>query len=136
FAKSEAVEQRQRIGIQNLARRPSGVDGEQNRDQAAYDVGVAVAGEAQDRLARAISLDVGQKPNLARAARYLVGLGPRRLRQRIKCAPKLDHVTIAIVPIVEQGEVRSDFVDLHDGSRLADTVVVHRLHMTDRPGWR
>src|SRR5215475_8775765 len=117
LAKPEALEQRQRVDIKNVAGAISRVEGEQNRDQAAHDVGVAVAGETQNRLALCAPFDVGQQPHLARAARHLVGLGPRPLRQRFECAPQFDHVTIAIIPLIEQGEVRGDFVDLHDGPR-------------------
>src|SRR5262249_53057324 len=117
LAKPEAVEQRQRVDIKNVAGAISRVEGEQNRDQAAHDVGVAVAGETQNRLALSAPFDVGQQPHLARPARRLVGLGPRPLRQRFERAPQFDHVTIAIIPLIEQGEVRGDFVDLHDGPR-------------------
>src|SRR5262245_9930077 len=91
------------------------MDGKQDGDQPAHDVGVAVAGKAQDRFAPAVAYDVGQKPHLARASGYLVCLGPRSSGQRLKGPSQLDDVTIPILPVIEQSKVRDDFVDRHDG---------------------
>src|SRR5262249_13358508 len=51
---SETLEQRQRVDVKDPARRFSRVKGEQNRDQAAHDVCVAVARKAQDRRTRTV----------------------------------------------------------------------------------
>jgi hypothetical protein len=60
LAKSEAVEQRQRVDIENVLRRLTRVNDKQHRNQPAYDVGIAVAGKAQDRPTMAAAFGAGQ----------------------------------------------------------------------------
>ena len=64
-----------------------------------------VAFEAQFRSCRAVRLDVSEQPDLARAAAHLVLFRMRGLGEGRQFAPELDHVAIAVVPLVEQGEV-------------------------------
>ena len=89
----------------------AGIEREQDRDQPAHDMGVAVAGEGQHRARRAVRLDRGRKPHLAGAALHLVGVAARGLRQRRQRAAKLDQIAIAVVPLVQQGEILDDLVD-------------------------
>src|SRR5690606_23480857 len=70
-----------------------------------------------DRSGRAARLfDRGLEPDLARAAAHLVGLVARRIRQRRERAPELDHVAIAIVPLIENREILKDLVNRHCGA--------------------
>src|SRR5258708_39537815 len=73
-----------RVGAQDVIRRLAGVDGEQDGDQAAHDMGVAVALEAEARgPPGAASIEGGPEPDLTGAAADLVsvravGLGQGR----------------------------------------------------------
>ena len=80
------------------------------RDQAAHDVGVAVAAEVQHGLGPG-RLDAPLEPDLARAAAHLVGIVVRLRRQRRQHPAELDDVAIALVPVVQELEVRDDLVD-------------------------
>src|ERR1051325_2007618 len=113
FAQAKLVEQRDCVALEDLARVFAGVEGEQDGDEPAYDVGVAVACEGEHRSARAVRLDAGREPHLAGAALHLIGLGARGLGQRRKLAAEFDYVTVAVVPIVEDGEIVDDVVDRH-----------------------
>src|SRR5256885_9453027 len=88
---------------------------EEDRDQSAHDVRVAVADERQCRTGGTIGLDSGGKPYLAGAALHLVRLAAQFLRQRLEGAAELDNVAIAVVPLVEQGEILDDVVDRGHG---------------------
>ena len=90
-----------------------GIQGEQDRDQPAHDMGVAVAAKREDRSAGAVRPHGGGKPDLAGAALHLVCVGMRLGRKRGERAAELDDVPIAVVPFVEQGEVVADLVDRH-----------------------
>ena len=99
----------------NVARRLAGIEREQDGDQAAHDMGVAVAGEAQHRAGRAVGQHRGREPNLAGAALHLVRFAAVPLGERGERPAKLDHIAIAVVPLVEQGEIVDDFVDRRHG---------------------
>src|SRR5437763_85797 len=60
---------------------------------------------------RHVWLDLGPEPHLAGAALHLVRLGVQLLGQPFERAPKLDDITIAIVPVVQQGEILRDLVN-------------------------
>ena len=111
------VEHRKGVGGQDLARALAGIEREEDRDQPAHDVGVAVALEGQRRAVGAVRLHVGHQPDLAGAAAHLVGLGVRRLGERRQVASELDHIAVAIVPLVEQLEILNDVVDIGHGLR-------------------
>ena len=100
----QAIENRVGIDGQRLVERPAVVDGGEDGDEAAYDVRVAVGEEGEDRSPVA-ALNVGGEPDLAGAAAHLVGVSPQRFGQRRQGAAELDQIAVAILPIVEQGEV-------------------------------
>src|SRR5262249_19735137 len=101
FAQPELVEQRDRVALDDLARGLARVKGEQDRDQPAHDVRVAVAHKGEDRPTRAVRLDAGCEPHLAGAALDFVGVAARVVGQRRQLAAEFDHITVAVVPIVE-----------------------------------
>ena len=74
-----------KMGLASVARYLVGafavVDCEQDRDEPAYDVGVAVALEREAR-STARGLHARGEPDLARAAAHLVGIGAQVFRQR------------------------------------------------------
>src|SRR5262249_16604972 len=78
-----------------------------------HDVRVAIADEGEDWPARAVRLDAGCEPHLTGAALHLVGVGARALGQRRQLAAELDHIAVAVVPVVEDGEIVDDVVDIH-----------------------
>ena len=74
-----------KMGMASVARISSArlpcVDREQDRDEPAHDVGVAVGMEGQAR-GGACGIDVGGEPDLARAAAHLIGIGAQGLGKR------------------------------------------------------
>ena len=109
--KPDAVEQSERVGGQDLLRALAGIKRKQNGDQAAHDMGVAVAVEGERRAGGAVRLDMREQPDLAGAASHLVGLGVRAFGQRRQRAAELDDIAIAVVPLIEQREILNDVVD-------------------------
>ena len=89
---------------------------EQDGDQAAHDVGVAVALEMQHaavavpapRASLASHTWLAQPRTLLVSLLSASGSGGRR-------AAKLDDVAVAILPVVEQGEIGADCVERHGG---------------------
>src|SRR5712671_6863634 len=57
-AETEFVEHLDRVGRQDLLRRVAGIERQQDRDQAAHDVGVAVAEIVQLRLAAVAAVEL------------------------------------------------------------------------------
>lgn len=114
FAETQLVEDRDRVGVENLPRCSSGLDGEQDRDQPAHDMRVAVALEIQHGLFAA-AVDVARQPDLAGAALNLVPGGMLGVGHRGQRAAKFDHIAIAVVPLIEQFEIVPDVVDGHGG---------------------
>ena len=107
----ELFEQSDGVGGKDVLGAFAGVQREQDRDQSAYNMGVAVAVEAQRRAGGAIRFHMGEQPDLAGATAHLVGFGVSAFRQRRQRAAELDDVTIAVVPLIEQGEILNDFVN-------------------------
>src|SRR5262245_8604579 len=102
-----------RVGGQYLPGRAVLVHGEQDGDQPAYDVGIAVANETQARIVSRRTVAAGGEPNLAGAAAYLVGVGSERLRKGRQAAPQLDDVAVAVLPVVEKCEIGADISKRH-----------------------
>src|ERR1700738_1290521 len=80
-------------------------------------MGVAVALEGEARrgpVGRAI--DLGREPDLTGAAANSVRFRSRRFRQRRQGAAELDHVAIAVLPVIQELEVREDVLERHGSS--------------------
>src|SRR4029077_4888363 len=80
-------------------------------------MGVAVALEDEARrgpVGRAI--DLGREPDMTGAAANSVRLRSRRFRQRRQGAAELDHVAIAVLPVIQELEVREDVLERHGSS--------------------
>jgi hypothetical protein len=82
------------VGAQDVIRRLAGVDGEQDGDQAAHDMGVAVALEAEHGSALGPALCLGCEPHLAGAAADLVSVRAVGLGQGRQAPAELDHVAV------------------------------------------
>src|SRR5271167_375748 len=77
-------------------------------------MGVAVALEDEARrgpVSRAIHLS--REPDLTGAAANSVRFRSRRFRQRRQGAAELDHVAIAVLPVIQELEVREDVLKRH-----------------------
>src|SRR5262249_17354479 len=110
FAQTHAFEQFDGIGVQDLPCALARIDSEQDRNQSAHDMGIAVAGKSQHRAADTIRAHSGIEPDLAGAALNLVGIAMRRLRQWRQFAPQLDQIAIAIVPVVQDRKIADDLL--------------------------
>src|SRR5215813_9730205 len=113
LAQAEAIEYRDGIGVEDVARRLAGVERKQDGDEPAHDVRVAVTDEIEPWAVGAVGPDLAGEPDLAGASLDLVGVGTLRLGQRRERPPEFDHVAVAIVPIVEERKVVRDLVDGH-----------------------
>src|SRR5256885_2197147 len=96
LAQAQPVEHGDRIGRKNVAGPLAGEHREQDGDQAAHDMGIAVANEGEYGSALAIRMHGGCKPDLARAALHLVCVGALALGEWVKRAAKLDDITVAV----------------------------------------
>ena len=103
---------------------------EQDRNQAAHDMRIAIAAKFQHGSACAVRADVRGEPDLTGAAAYFIGLGMLGFRHWFERAANFDQVAITIVPIVEQREVIRDLVYRHEDIAIsaADTT-------SDQPAW-
>src|SRR5207302_8352174 len=100
LAQAQPLEQRDGVAREDFTRWLARIEREQNGDEPAYDVGIAVAHECQHRSAFAVGLHARREPDLARTPLYLVGFGPCRFRQRLEFPAKLDDIAIAVVPVI------------------------------------
>src|SRR5262249_44091162 len=91
---------------------------QQDSDQPANDMCIAVAHKRQYWFALFVAPDIACKPDLAGAALNLCLRVAVLVRQWRKCAAELDHVAVAIVPLVEQREIVLYFVDRRNGVHI------------------
>src|SRR6267142_631388 len=113
LAKSEFVEYRDGVGGKNLLRRVAGIKCQQDCDQSAHDMRVAVTEIVQHWCVAVAAVDLLGKPDLAGAALHLVGSGMLGFGHRSQGAAEFDDIPIAVVPIVQQRKIIPDFVDRH-----------------------
>ena len=97
----------------DLLRRVAGIQRQQDRDQPAHDMRIAVAEIIQHGLVAVAAVDLLGEPDLAGAALHLVGGGMLGFRHRIQRAAEFDDVPVAVVPVVQQRKIIPDFVDRH-----------------------
>jgi hypothetical protein len=102
---SQLAERRQRVRIENLVRGAIRVERERDRHQAANEMRIAVTAKMKDGPAIGIRQRLALDPDLADAAANLVGVVVSGFGQRFERTPEVDHIAIAIFPIVEKGEV-------------------------------
>src|SRR6266700_3506337 len=109
--RTNALENRDSIHRMNIAGPPAGENREQNGDESAHDVGIAVAREGEHGSARTIRMHAGCEPNLAGAALDLVRFGTLPLRERAQAAAEFDDIAVTVVPLLEQRKVVEDLVE-------------------------
>src|SRR6476646_1609983 len=62
------------------------------------------------------ALDLSREPDLTGAAANFVRLRSRSFRQWRQGAAELDHVAIAVLPVIQEPEVREDVLERHGSS--------------------
>jgi hypothetical protein len=85
-------------------------------DQAAHEVGIAVAPVMEALFAAYARLSLELEPDLAYAAANLVGIVMGGLAQRLERAAELDNIAVAVFPIVEESEIFADRGDVGQGA--------------------
>src|SRR6476646_6720436 len=110
----ETPEHHLRIDPNDLVRAPARVDRKEDGDQPAHDMGVAVALEAEaQRGPGGGAIDLSREPDLTGAAANFVRLRSRSSRQWRQGAAELDHVAVAVLPVIQELEVREDVLERH-----------------------
>src|SRR5215211_531352 len=94
---------------------------------------IAVAAEAQHRFA-VRSLDEALEPHLARATHDLVPIVTRLVGQRRHHAAELDQIAVALLPVLEEFEIREDLVKRCHGFRVRDYSYDIRAFTAPREG--
>src|SRR5579863_4319980 len=111
FAESEFVEYGNRICREDLLRGMARIKRQQDRDQSAHDMGVAVAQVFQQRFAAIAAFEALREPNLAGATLHLVGGRMLGFRHRFERPAEFDDVPVTVVPILQQLEIFPDLVN-------------------------
>jgi hypothetical protein len=95
----------QGVDGENLLWRPIREKRDRDRDQPANEVRVAVAAIVQDRFAVGARSRLAFQPYLTDAAKHLIAFIVGRLAKGLEGMTEFDDITIAILPIVEGGEI-------------------------------
>jgi hypothetical protein len=109
---TERAKGAQGINGENLLWRPIRKKRDRDRDQPANDVRVAVAAIMQDRLAVGARSRLAFQPYLTDAAPHLVACIVGRLAERLEGMTEFHDIAIAILPIVEGGEIVADGLEI------------------------
>ena len=108
---AEFTERRKGVDAEDLLGRPVGKKRDRDRHEPAHEMQIAVAAKVQNRLAGRVPTSFAFEPNLADAAANLVGVVVRGLAQRLERAAQLDDVAIAVLPLLEEGEIGANGFD-------------------------
>ena len=116
FTQAKLLKYFPRIGGHNFSGGSSGVDCEQEGNEPAHDMCVAVTGKTEPgtALAGVTGFGPGGEPNLADTTLNLVFAGPIVLAQRFKGTPQLNYIAVAVFPIVKELEVGFYVFKIHD----------------------
>ncbi len=133
----QSLEQGHRVRIENFARRLSRIEAEDEMDETAHYMGVAIAEKPQPRAFPGAD-DLRFQPDLTRAATHLVRFVMRRFGQGFEVAPQLDQIAVAVFPVVEKFEIADDRLEGHGVLSRGRTPLQHvrsrlaELHSADR----
>lgn len=108
---AEFAEGRYRVSRENGFGRAVGEQRYGDGDEPADEVRVAVAAKMEDRAPLIVLARLALEPDLADAAAHLVDVVVRRFGQRLERTAELDDVAVAILPLVEEGEIVTDGVN-------------------------
>jgi hypothetical protein len=109
---TERLKSAQGVDGENLLWRPIREERDRDRDQPANDVRVTVAAIMQDHLAVGARSRLAFQPYLTDAAPHLVAFIVGRLAKRLEGMTEFDDIAIAILPIVEGGEIVADGLEI------------------------
>ena len=109
---TERAKGAQGIDGENLLWRPIREKRDRDRDQPANDVRVAVAAIMQDHLAVGARSRLAFQPYLTDAAPHLVAFIVGRLAKGLEGMTEFNDIAIAILPIVEGGEIVADGLEI------------------------
>jgi hypothetical protein len=113
LAQAQALERGNRIGCKDVTRMPSRKQRQQNCDEPAHNVRIAVAYKLQHRSPGAVGSHFCGKPNLACATLNLVDTRAVTFGKRRERLPELDEIAIAVVPLIKQGKIVYDLINHH-----------------------
>src|SRR5271155_2028838 len=102
----------QGVDGENLLWRPIREKRDRDRDQSANEVRVAVAAIVQDRLAVGPRSRLAFQPHLTDAAPHLVAFIVGRLAKGLEGMTEFDDIPIAILRIVEGGEIVTNGLEI------------------------
>ena len=102
----------QGVDGENLLWRPIREKRDRDRDQSAHKVRIAVASKMKDRLAGGARSRLAFQPHLTDAAPHLVDFIVGCLAKRLEGMTEFDDIAIAILPIVEGGEIVADDLEI------------------------
>src|SRR5580698_3595747 len=132
FAETEFVEYSDRIRGEDLLRSMARIKRQQDRDQSAHDMGVAVAQVFQQRFARVAAFKALREPNLAGAPLHLVGSRMLCFRHRLERPAEFDDIPVTVVPILQQLEIFPDFVNCrHDRAQPSKPYIGPKVAESD-----
>ena len=97
---------------ENLLWRPIREKGDRDRDQPANEVRVAVTAIVQDQLSVGARSRLAFQPDLTDAAPHFVAFIVARLAKRLEGMTEFDDIAVAILPIVEGGEIFADGLEI------------------------
>jgi hypothetical protein len=122
----------QGVNGENLLWRPIREKRDRDRDQPANEVRVAVAAIVQDRLAVGPRSHLAFQPYLTDAAPHLVAFIVGRLAKGLEGITEFDDIAIAILPIVEGGEIVTDGLEISQAILAFCSAFWHPI-ASDRP---
>jgi len=111
IAEAEFVEHGRGVGRKNFLGRAARIKRQQDRNQSAHDMGVAVAQVFQQCFAGIAAFEALGEPNLAGATLHLVGGRMLGFRHRFERPAEFDDIPVTVVPIFQQLEIFPDLVN-------------------------
>jgi hypothetical protein len=108
---TQFAEDAESVGRQDFLRRTVGIERDGDRHQTANQMGIAVAAIMQKDASVGGVARFALKPDLTDAAAHLIDVVMGGLVERLERASQFDDIAIAILPLVEEGEIGANGVD-------------------------
>ena len=108
--KTQFAEERPGVGSQDFANGAVRIERKRDGDKAAHQVRVAVAPIMEHPFPGRIRASAKLKPHLADAAANFIRVVVGSLAQGLERPTEFENIAIAILPVVEEGEVAADGV--------------------------
>lgn len=107
---AEFAKKAMRIGSEDFLSGSVGIKRERNSQKAAHQMRIAVAAVVKRLLARCVRARIQLQPDLADATAHLVGVIVSGLAQRFERTPEFENIAVAILPVVQEGEIAANRV--------------------------